>query len=306
MQTQIREASAKPFIPIWRPHPHDKRLRSSYPSPELLARLACQVLVEEVELTPKPGLVDRRGAGSHHDLSLQLFVVSAGVLQPFFRGMAEEAQRVKFPTLLRQRLGMLGRDAEAAMLEETGGANTHRGAIWSLGLLIAGAAMQQSADTTLICGAAAHLAGLPDTNCPIRQVPVEQSWRIDANFGARKEACDGFPHVITIGLPALHQARSKGMPEDCARIDALLAIMVTLPDTCILQRGGTSALSAVQQGAQSVLNAGGSSTPSGMLALHSLEEMMHRLWVSPGGSADLLGATLFLDRLASTWAPACD
>lgn len=285
--------------------PHEMQ-QCCYPDPERLGHHASKALIEEAELTPKPGLVDRRGPGSHHDLSLRLFVVSARVLRPYFQSMAEEAQRERVQVALRTRLGEIGREAESEMLKATNGTNTHRGAIWSLGLLTAGAAMHRSPDAALICRAAGRLARLPDSFHCTQQSMKRQPWRTHTAFGARSEAFDGFPHAISVGLPALGRARAMGVPENHARVDALLAIMSTLPDTCILQRGGASALAAVQHGAKRVGDLGGSSTAAGSRSLRSLERTMLQRWVSPGGSADLLAATLFLDQLSSVWKSSCD
>lgn len=289
-------------------HPglHRETHQRCSPCADRLGRLASEALIQEAELTPKPGLVDQRGAGSHHDLSLPLFVISARVLRPYFQEMAEEAQRERVKVVLRTTLGRLGREAEAAMLKATNGTNTHRGSIWSLGLLTAGSAMQLSPDAALVCRAAGRIARLPDVLPCTPQPPEQQPWRTHPGFGARSEACDGFPHVLASGLPALHRARARGVPENFARLDALLAIMSTLPDTCILQRGGAFALSAVQHGAKRVRDLGGCSTPAGLIELQMLERTMLQLWVSPGGSADLLAAVLFLDQFASAWKNPCD
>lgn len=265
--------------------------------PAELARRAARALIEEAELTPKPGLVDGRGPGAHHDLSLQLLVTSAHVLEPYFRRMAEEAKRERLPGTLRIRLGKLGREAEHAMLRATKGINTHRGAIWSLGLLVAGAARLASSEPARICHEAARIARWPDEAGHRRSLSEEQPWRLDAEFGARREAFRAFPHVQFAGLPALARARNSGVPESFARIDALLAIMADLSDTCILRRGGELALYTVQHRAKQILALGGSCPAGGAAALQRLEQTMLALWVSPGGSADLLAATLFLDGL---------
>jgi triphosphoribosyl-dephospho-CoA synthase len=89
------------------------------------------------------------------------------------------------------------------------------------------------------------------------------------------------------------------LPDNAAaRIDALLSIMASLDDTCLLHRAGLPGLHAAQQGARRVLQAGGSSTPDGYTALVVLEHALLSLNASPGGAADLLAATLFLDMLA--------
>jgi triphosphoribosyl-dephospho-CoA synthase len=107
----------------------------------------------------------------------------------------------------------------------------------------------------------------------------------------------GFPHVLKLGLPALRAARTRGASEDEARIEALLRIMTSLCDTCLLHRGGETALAAAQRGASSVLAAGGITNAAGIAAFAALEETLMGLWASPGGSADLLAATLFVDAL---------
>src|ERR1700685_4336215 len=106
----------------------------------LLGALAFQALIAEAELTPKPGLADRRGSGAHHDLSLNLMRLSATSLRPFFAAMAAIATGRDLDVSLRQDLAAIGRDAERKMYQVTGGVNTHKGAIWNLGLLVAAAA----------------------------------------------------------------------------------------------------------------------------------------------------------------------
>jgi triphosphoribosyl-dephospho-CoA synthase len=95
----------------------------------------------------------------------------------------------------------------------------------------------------------------------------------------------------------LKLARARGDAEHHARVNALLAVMATLDDTCLLARGGRKALAAVQHGARRVLAVGGIATSNGRRAFDALERGMRRLHVSPGGAADLLAAALLLDRI---------
>src|SRR5258708_34347067 len=106
-----------------------------------LAGLAGQAMIAEAELTPKPGLVDRRGAGVHTDLSLSLMKCSAFAIEPYFYEMAFISEGAHPSQALRERLAVMGRDAERAMLQATGGSNSHKGAIWILGLLVSAAAL---------------------------------------------------------------------------------------------------------------------------------------------------------------------
>ncbi len=264
-----------------------------------LSTAAVSALLEEAELTPKPALVDRRGNGAHHDLDLARLRRSAQSLQDGFADIARAAA-VEEPSLrLREQIGRIGRDMERRMLAATGGSNAHRGAIWALGLLVAAAAQRRSErNAARIAAAAAALARLPDRFAPPR--PLSNGERARLRFGAagaRGEAQAAFPHVILVGLPALRAARDRGAPEDCARLDALMAIMASLDDTCLLHRGGVAALETAKAGARAVLAVGGTATAAGLERLHRLHAELMALWASPGGSADLLAVTLFLDRL---------
>lgn len=267
-----------------------------------LAHHAVTALIEEAQLTPKPALVDRRGSGAHRDLDLATMLRSARTLEPTFAALASAARRRREPSaLLRAELAQIGRAGEQDMLHATGGSNAHRGAIWIVGLLVAGASMTGNAtrlNAAHICTLAARIACFPDRFAAPSDSHGERARQRYQVGGARREAQDGFPHVVDIGLPALRAARANGVDENAARIDALLSIMASLDDTCLLHRAGLPGLHAAQHGARRVLKAGGSSTPGGQTALVALEHALLSLNASPGGAADLLAATLFLDMLA--------
>ncbi|UOB23770.1 triphosphoribosyl-dephospho-CoA synthase [Pseudomonas orientalis] len=259
-----------------------------------LADRAVDALIDEADLSPKPALVDRRGNGAHSDLHLGLMHASALSLWPMFKQMAEVAIEMGEVSLsLREALGRIGREGEQAMLATTGGVNTHRGAIWALGLLTAAAALDPGSVTLN----AARLALLNDRYAP---QPLSHGAQVAQRYGARgarEEAQLGFPSVTQRGLPQLHKSRQQNAGEQNARLDALLAIMTELADTCVLYRAGYDGLTAMQQGAQAVLDAGGSATLAGRRQLHALDEQLLALNASPGGAADLLAACLFIDRL---------
>ncbi|WP_233855540.1 triphosphoribosyl-dephospho-CoA synthase [Paraburkholderia sp. HD33-4] len=280
-----------------------------------LARDAITALIDEAELTPKPALVDRRGSGAHRDLDLAIMRRSAHALEPTFAALARTARRRGEPSaLLRAELAQIGRAGEQDMMHATGGSNAHRGAIWIIGLLVAGVALETSSspatrahipgntnhrpDTARVCTMAAQIACFPDRFAAPSDSHGERARRRFQVGGARREAQDGFPHALDVGLPALHAARARGLDENASRVDALLAIMSTLDDTCLLHRAGLAGLHAGQRGARRVLDAGGSSTAAGRTALDALERELLALNASPGGAADLLAATLFLDMLA--------
>ncbi|MED7668028.1 triphosphoribosyl-dephospho-CoA synthase [Pseudomonas moraviensis subsp. stanleyae] len=261
---------------------------------ERLADLAVDALIDEADLSPKPALVDRRGNGAHTDLHLGLMHASALALWPAFKEMAEAALEIGEVGLpLREAIGRIGREGEQAMLVTTNGVNTHRGAIWALGLLVTAAALQPK--SIALC--AARLALLDDRYAP---QPLSHGAQVAQRYGARGargEAQLGFPSVLQRGLPQLHKSRANGHGEQNARLDALLAIMTELADTCVLYRAGEPGLRAMQNGAQAVLDAGGSASLSGRRRLHELDQQLIALNASPGGAADLLAATLLLDRI---------
>ena len=272
---------------------------------ERLADLAVQALIDEADLSPKPGLVDRRGSGAHSDLHLGLMHASAQSLWPAFAAMADAAQRLaEVGQPLRETLGQLGREGEAEMLRVTRGVNTHRGAIWALGLLSAAAMLNNGESARSIVATAAVLAGLEDPAAPHN--PDSHGARVCRTYGvlgAREQAQLGFPAVMEQGLPQLLASRRDGAGEQNARLDALLAIMSTLSDTCVLHRAGLEGLIRMQAGARAVLEAGGAASLAGRRQLRELDRDMLALNASPGGAADLLAATLFLDRLTSASAP---
>jgi triphosphoribosyl-dephospho-CoA synthase len=268
---------------------------------ERLADLAVDTLIDEADLSPKPALVDRRGNGAHTDLHLGLMHASALSLWPAFKEMAQaavESGEVGVP--LREAVGRIGREGEQAMLATTAGVNTHRGAIWALGLLVTACALEpESSAAGPIALRAARLALIDDRYAPR---PLSHGAQVAQRYGARgarEEAQLGFPSVLQRALPQLKRSRALGHGEQNARLDALLAIMTNLADTCVLYRAGEHGLQTMQLGAQAVLDAGGSASLAGRRRLHELDEQLIALNASPGGAADLLAACLFIDRIES-------
>jgi triphosphoribosyl-dephospho-CoA synthase len=275
---------------------HVATVRSVFAA-EHLAELARQALVAEAELTPKPGLVDRRGSGSHDDLSLDLMRQSAAAIAPYFEAMGDSAQSMPFDRGLRTEVAAIGRAAESAMLQVTNGSNAHKGAIWILGLLVTAASRGIDLNPAAIAQDAAFLARLPDRAQPQLLSHGEMVRARYGATGARGEAFAGFPHVLHVGLPTLRAERNRARTEPNSRLWALLNIMARLEDTCVLYRGGAEGLAIVQKGASDALLAGGPGSVAGELAMLRLDQELLIRNISPGGAADLLAATLFLDAL---------
>lgn len=277
---------------------NNRHISNQHISSQQKGRWAHWALLEEARLTPKPALVDRRSSGAHADMSLALMETSAQQLAPYFAQMAAIPMHLPL-ALRRQQLGILGREAEAAMLQATGGINTHRGAIWALGLLVASPYSTPVSLATLLKGAAT-LAQTSDPLAPPAQDShgrqVCQRYQVG---GARAQAEAGFPAIALQGMPTLRASRARGDSEPQARLNALLAMMTQLTDTCVLYRAGPTGLEAMQVGAQAVLEAGGVATRQGQRALNQLDHTLRTLNASAGGAADLLAATLLADRLCS-------
>lgn len=274
--------------------------------PGTLGRLAAWALRSEAELTPKPGLVDRRGPGAHDDMDLAMFLRSAAVLEPWFATLARTAARAPgtpgAALRVRRDLGRIGRRAEAEMLAATGGVNTHRGALYSLGFLVAGAAYADAVAPAEVARAAGELARLPDI--AVRQARSHGDLVRDRypRAGAAVHAASGFPVTVGTALPALRASRRRGAGEQgareqAARLDSLLAVMAVLDDTCVLYRGGTEGLGLIRRGAAAVLAAGGAASSAGRRQLGQLDLSCRARRLSPGGAADVLATAMFLDRL---------
>ncbi|MEV5104329.1 triphosphoribosyl-dephospho-CoA synthase [Streptomyces massasporeus] len=260
---------------------------------QALAQTAVNALVGQLALAPKPGLPDPRERTARDHSTLRW---SAQALLPGLIAMAATARRTGEPSArLRADLGAIGRSTEHTVALAGGG---HRGALWTLGLLVAAAALRPGAGPADLTALAKQLAAHPDRRAPRR--PSRGS-TVSARYGAagaRGEARAGFPHVRR-ALTALTTARAQGATEPQARLDALLTVMSTLQDTELLYTAGPLGLRRVQAGARGVLDAGGTATDPGAVALSALDaDLQARGW-GPKGSAPLLAGTLFLDAIGA-------
>lgn len=275
-------------------------LLDARPTDSSLADAAVAALLAEAELTPKPALVDRRGGGVHSDMDLELLTRSALALRGTFALLESIGGTVEDNRALRIHLAAAGRQGERAMLTATGGVNTHRGAIWALGLAVGAAAAVRSTDSgvilTRVAAIAAHADPAAESGTDRTGARARARYRVG---GAVTEARNGFPHAAA-ALRQLRRSRAAGHLEQHARLDALVAAMSGLADTCLLSRGGWLGLETARHGAGSVLRLGGSGTPDGARALDRLDRQLTAMRVSPGGSADLLALALFLDNLETS------
>jgi triphosphoribosyl-dephospho-CoA synthase len=269
--------------------------------PAGIGRLAVAALREELELHPKPGLVSPVDRGAHLDMDARTFHRSIGALEGFF-GEAAGAGGCGAPF---GELRALGVEAEERMLAATGGVNTHRGAIFNLGLISA-AAGRLSADGRSLAGRAVGLEVSVRWGLALRQElppsPASHGSAVAGRHGAggaREEAATGFPHLFDVALPALEGCLKDGGGRRVASVQCLLSLIATLPDTNLLWRGGADGLAFAQRSARGWLDRGGVEGRGWEEALVTLHRRFTIRRLSPGGSADLLAAALLVHDLRS-------
>jgi triphosphoribosyl-dephospho-CoA synthase len=263
---------------------------------EAIGRLAADCLVLEVETWPKPGLVSHVDSGAHRDMDADLLRRSARVLQPFFAELAAAGAA----GAEMNRLRVIGVDAEAAMRAETRGVNTHRGAIFGMGLLAAAAGFRGRYGTSAPLGRiVASRWGEGILNGPVELHShggaVARRYRTG---GARAEAAAGMPSLYAVARPALAEGRRLAPGDEAAaRVQACMALIATVADSNLLYRGGPEGLAFAQAEAAAFLASGG----VGQKDWRARAEALHTAFVarnlSPGGCADLLAMGLFIERL---------
>lgn len=263
-----------------------------------LASLAHEALLIEVDATPKPGLVDCRNCGAHRDMDRLSFHQSAVALRPHFESMVREALGYDgSPESLMQALRKEGLAAERAMLAITNGANTHKGAIFSMGLALAGAGIYLTTGENALA-AAARLAQveLPGALERALEAPITNGERVFAKtgaLGARGQAAEGFP-AARFAKAALEGFLAQGYSVQDAAVLTLPVIMEELIDTNLLHRGAEEGLRFAQKSAARV-----NALPEEerFAALCTLDEAFIARNLSPGGCADVLSLALLLHAL---------
>jgi triphosphoribosyl-dephospho-CoA synthase len=264
-------------------------------SARAIRNAAVRALLGELVTYPKPGLVSLCDSGSHRDMDATTFVRSSLALRRYFeRAAAAGAEGAGFDVLRR-----LGCEAEARMLRATAGVNTHRGAIFNLGLLAAAGGARRLEPGPATLGARVVRCWGPDIAAHRRDAGSHGS-RVGARHGAggaQAEAAGGFPSVYGLALPAYRAVRAEGGSVNQARVQAFFALMARLVDTNLLHRGGPAGLAFAQAEACRFLAAGGVRQPGWQADAARVHRRLVARWLSPGGSADLLAATLFVAAL---------
>lgn len=252
--------------------------------PYLVADLAERALRMELDTTPKPGLVDRRDNGAHKDMDYALMSKSISALRPYLTRLAVESAKDIDPAKIKE----IGIEAEKAMLKATGGVNTHKGALFCIGLSVAAAsclacstgAVEAYSFKELVSRAASEIPSARGTH----GAEVKRSFKA---VGALENARAAYPELFTDWLP--YYRSLEGDPFRCHK--TLLHIMTTLDDTNILHRRGAEGLAHAEAEAARLLE---DFSESG---LSSLNKDFIRENISPGGSADMLSLTIFINSI---------
>lgn len=260
---------------------------------------ATLALRDELALAPKPGLVSFADSGSHRDMDAHTFMRSLFALRASFRAFVSlGAREADFAALEREGIA-----AEARMLAATAGVNTHRGAIFTLGLLCASAgrliAQGRALDATALQRTLLERWG-DALAARAQRTSSSNGSRAATRHGLRSagaEAALGFPVLFDVALPALRRAIAHGLDARAARLDALFAAMAVLDDTNVVHRGGIDALRDVRRAAAQFIAAGGAARAGAIEHAQSLHRAFVTRNLSPGGSADVVAAACWVQRI---------
>lgn len=273
--------------------------------PYIIAHLATQALQAELDTTPKPGLVDKDNNGAHRDMDYALMQRSIDTLHPYFVKLALLGCTDAMPT--HTSIRDIGIEAEKAMLSATNGVNTHKGALFSMGLAVVAAAHEErktaaneeqilkernggedvlvSLQTTI----KALAASFPDTNGTHGSKAKLLSKGTTAIKGALDNAREGYEMLFAEWLPFYIERRKERDAHTLHK--TLLRIMCDLDDTNVIYRTDLATAEEVKQEARALLDS---------FAEAALKDMDRRYTarnISPGGAADMLSLTAFIGSI---------
>ena len=273
--------------------------------PYIIAHLATQALQAELDTTPKPGLVDKDNNGAHRDMDYALMQRSIHTLHPYFVQLALLGCADALPT--HTSIRDIGIEAEKAMLSATNGVNTHKGALFSMGLAVVAAAHEErkiaaneeqilkernggedvlvSLQTTI----KALAASFPDTNGTHGSKAKLLSKGITAIKGALDNAREGYEMLFAEWLPFYIKRRKEH--DEHTLHKTLLRIMCDLDDTNVIYRTDLATAEEVKQEARALLD---NFTEA---ALKDMDRRYTARNISPGGAADMLSLTIFIGSI---------
>jgi triphosphoribosyl-dephospho-CoA synthetase len=272
-----------------------------------LARQARLAMTAEVDLSPKPGLVDRIDNGAHSDMDRDLFHRSAAAIHPLFEEMARLTPLKAPAEAVLPAIRPSGLKAEEAMYSATNRINTHKGQIFSLGVCLAAAlrCLHSDPDPRTLGGRVLLEAGRICSGITIelkagaclQETHGERLYRRKGTLGIRGEAESGFASVRLGSLPRMKRLEALGMSREEAALESLISLYATVEDSTVLHRRGEEGLKRLRGEASSFLASGGMRNPAAGVMLENMNHLFIRENISPGGCADLIALTLFIRDL---------
>lgn len=254
--------------------------------PYIIAHLATQALQAELDTTPKPGLVDKDNNGAHRDMDYALMQRSIDTLHPYFVKLALLGCADALPT--HASIRDIGIEAEKAMLSATNGVNTHKGALFSMGLAVVAAAHEKDTDS-LQTTIKALAASFPDTNGTHGSKAKLLSKGATAIKGALDNAREGYEMLFAEWLPFYIERRKEHDAHTLHK--TLLRIMCDLDDTNVIYRTDLATAEEVKQEARALLDSFSET------ALKDMDRHYTTRNISPGGAADMLSLTIFIGSI---------
>ena len=254
--------------------------------PYIIAHLATQALQAELDTTPKPGLVDKDNNGAHRDMDYALMQRSIDTLHPYFVKLALLGCADALPT--HTSIRDVGIEAEKAMLSATNGVNTHKGALFSMGLAVVAAAHEENTDS-LQATIKALAASFPDTNGTHGSKAKLLSKDTTAIKGALDNAREGYEMLFAEWLPFYIERRKERDAHTLHK--TLLRIMCDLDDTNVIYRTDLATAEEVKQEARALLDC------FSKAALKDMDRHYTTRNISPGGAADMLSLTIFIGSI---------
>lgn len=254
--------------------------------PYIIAHLATQALQAELDTTPKPGLVDKDNNGAHRDMDYALMQRSIDTLHPYFVKLALLGCADALPT--HASIRDIGIEAEKAMLSATNGVNTHKGALFSMGLAVVAAAHEENTDS-LQATIKALAASFPDTNGTHGSKAKLLSKGTTTIKGALDNAREGYEMLFAEWLPFYIERRKEHDAHTLHK--TLLRIMCDLDDTNVIYRTDLATAEEVKQEARALLDSFSET------ALKDMDRHYTTRNISPGGAADMLSLTIFIGSI---------
>ncbi len=283
-----------------------------------ISGFATYALLLEVSLSPKPGLVCRNSNGAHTDMDFATFVQSTAVLSPYFLQIGQLASQFNDNEISSAlpKIREIGLRMEKAMLQTTGHINTHKGAIFLLGLSIfaivrvikSGSKVSASTFSTYVQNITKgivekELADIKKDSTLTHGQQCFIKYGMMAS-GARGEAEFGMPTVMNHGIPVLNCLADKELNHynDKELNDILTPVLLRIisanSDTNVLYRKDLHALETLKQKAQLALD---NWLKGNKIPYKELCEWCSQEGISPGGSADLLAVTILLHQCIQTF-----